>query len=276
MLLILSVLGLVVFDLIDAAGPAKKYYSSKYEHIDVEAILNNRRMVKYYSACLLSKGPCPPEGVDLKRILPEALQTNCGRCTEKQAVGALRVIKRLQKEYPKIWVQLSALWDPDEVYVKRFESSFASGSSPGTFNNVKPVVITDRFQGDEGSTTIMTNGIDGSATTIITTISDLSTSPATTSTSSSTTVSAKSTGTPSATTKSTSTAPPTRDPFDILLITNPPFRPNASFDFNIGSNIGATVSGLVRGIGALGTRVVETGAEIADVVLRSITRPLSI
>lgn len=48
------------------AAPAD-YYASKYDHIDVEAILNNKRMVTYYTACLVSKGPCPPDGLEFKR-----------------------------------------------------------------------------------------------------------------------------------------------------------------------------------------------------------------
>lgn len=63
-LLIVSVVILTV-GLADAK-PAVKHYASKYDHIDVETILNNPRMVKYYSACLLSQGPCPPEGVEFK------------------------------------------------------------------------------------------------------------------------------------------------------------------------------------------------------------------
>lgn len=42
------------------------YYNSKYEHIDVEMILNNKRMVNHYAACMLNQGPCPPEGLELK------------------------------------------------------------------------------------------------------------------------------------------------------------------------------------------------------------------
>ncbi|KAL1493694.1 hypothetical protein ABEB36_009389 [Hypothenemus hampei] len=64
-MLVLIISVLITLDLI-GAKPAVKYYSSKYEHIDVGAILNNRRMVNYYTACLLSQGPCPPEGVELK------------------------------------------------------------------------------------------------------------------------------------------------------------------------------------------------------------------
>lgn len=65
MQLIVSVLIGMALDLA-GAKPTGKYYASKYDHIDVGTILNNRRMVNYYSACLLSQGACPPEGVELK------------------------------------------------------------------------------------------------------------------------------------------------------------------------------------------------------------------
>lgn len=53
-------------------------------------------------------------------ILPEALQTNCLRCTEKQEVTAYLAIRRLKKEYPKIWQKLQAAWDPNGELVSRF------------------------------------------------------------------------------------------------------------------------------------------------------------
>jgi hypothetical protein len=48
-----------------AAAPAE-FYQSRYDHIDIQSILNNRRMVNHYAACLLSQGACPPQGLDLK------------------------------------------------------------------------------------------------------------------------------------------------------------------------------------------------------------------
>lgn len=59
-------------------------------------------------------------------ILPEALETNCRRCTEKQKIGALRTIRRLRKEYPKVWEEVAKLWDPTGEYIERFESTTIS------------------------------------------------------------------------------------------------------------------------------------------------------
>ncbi|KAK4885672.1 hypothetical protein RN001_001943 [Aquatica leii] len=102
-----------------AADPPGGYYQSKYDSLDVENVLNNKRLVNYYANCLLNRGPCPPQGADLKRILPEALETNCLRCTEKQKDVALRTIKRLRTEYPIVWSELVSVYDPNAEYFIR-------------------------------------------------------------------------------------------------------------------------------------------------------------
>jgi hypothetical protein len=40
--------------------------SAKYEHVNVDALLSNNRTLKHYMNCVLEKGPCSPEGQDLK------------------------------------------------------------------------------------------------------------------------------------------------------------------------------------------------------------------
>ncbi|XP_022910866.1 uncharacterized protein [Onthophagus taurus] len=108
---------------VKTAEPPGGYYTTRYDHLDIENILNQKRLVHYYAACLLDKGPCTPQGIEFKNILPEAVKTNCLRCTEKQRVVTLRSIRRLRKEYPDIWRQLEASWDPTGVYIKRLEES---------------------------------------------------------------------------------------------------------------------------------------------------------
>ncbi|XP_044745729.1 eukaryotic translation initiation factor 4 gamma-like [Coccinella septempunctata] len=126
-----------------AKGSPIQFYATKYDHLDIEEILNNRRMVKYYANCLLSRGPCTPQGAELKRILPEALETNCLRCTEKQKAVTYQSIKRLKKEYPKTWALLETKWDPNNVYVRRFEESFRQ--TPSTPAPENEIIIENRF-----------------------------------------------------------------------------------------------------------------------------------
>jgi hypothetical protein len=51
-----------------AAGPAgnNRKYNDKYDHIDVDAILKNDRILTSYVKCMLDKGPCTAEGKNLK------------------------------------------------------------------------------------------------------------------------------------------------------------------------------------------------------------------
>jgi len=50
-----------------AAPPSK--YSSKYDHVNVDAILSNERVLTQYINCMLDKGPCTAEGREFRRKL---------------------------------------------------------------------------------------------------------------------------------------------------------------------------------------------------------------
>lgn len=50
----------------NSTPPPGGYYATKYDHIDVDRVLNSRRLVMYYAACLTNKGPCTPQGLEFK------------------------------------------------------------------------------------------------------------------------------------------------------------------------------------------------------------------
>ncbi|XP_068894444.1 uncharacterized protein [Tenebrio molitor] len=190
-------------------------------------------------------------------ILPEALETNCGKCTEKQKTTAYRTIKRLQKEYPKIWSQLLAVWDPDEVFVRKFVSSFESEKpSVPVKQPAQSPFLSNRFgeNEDSGSVSPATSSPPPpSSTTVRTTTS-------TTTTTTTTTAATKRTNIPS-----------------FVFVTKPPQAPPFT---TVGANIQATVSfgtnlvgGIVRSLGTLGTRVVESGTKLANMVISTVLRP---
>ncbi|KAG7301653.1 hypothetical protein JYU34_014627 [Plutella xylostella] len=100
-------------------------YDSRYDYLDVDAILDSKRLVRNYVDCLIAIKPCTPEGKALKRILPEALRTKCIRCTDRQKRTAVKVIKRLKYEYPSEWAKLSCRWDPSGDFTRFFEEFLA-------------------------------------------------------------------------------------------------------------------------------------------------------
>ncbi|XP_062548474.1 mucin-2-like isoform X2 [Armigeres subalbatus] len=100
---------------------ARNLYSSRYDNLDIDTILGSSRLVNNYVDCLLSRKPCPPEGKDLKRILPEALRTKCSRCSNTQKENALKIITTLYSNYPDQYMALRERWDPSGEYHRRFE-----------------------------------------------------------------------------------------------------------------------------------------------------------
>lgn len=254
-------------------------------------------------------------------ILPDALKTNCIKCTEKQKTVTLRTVKRLKKEYPKIWAQLQEQWDPEDKYVKLFEATYGDRWKEPL---LQPTIqINNRFGEEDSSNDIKSpptripqkttvelepvNKISPNVNSIFTTdsytveknknsekftttvktllIMTNSVTPpsshATQSTKKKIIVSDKSTPiSPSTTNKFTSLPAPTTTTTKPFITTRfTPIRlPSVS---NIGASIQATVSlgtnvvgDILRGLGALGTRVAETGVDIAEVVVKNFSRPL--
>ncbi|XP_055595092.1 ejaculatory bulb-specific protein 3-like [Uranotaenia lowii] len=95
-------------------------YSTRYDAINLDEILKSDRLFKNYWKCLLEEGPCTAEGKYLRMILPEALETNCAKCSEKQHDDGIRTIKYMTEHWPMEWQQLKTKYDPENIYVERY------------------------------------------------------------------------------------------------------------------------------------------------------------
>lgn len=56
--------------------------------------------------------------------LPDGLQTDCSKCSEKQKDGAIKVIKYLVKNRRPIFDELSDKFDKDRTYLNRHKEEF--------------------------------------------------------------------------------------------------------------------------------------------------------
>ncbi|XP_022834063.1 ejaculatory bulb-specific protein 3-like isoform X2 [Spodoptera litura] len=119
-LVVLSCLVVVVF--------AADKYNPKYDNFDVETLISNDRLLKAYINCFLEKGRCTPEGSDFKKALPEAIETTCAKCTDKQKGNIRKVIKAIQQKHPKEWEDLVKKNDPSGKHRGNFDK-FIQGSS---------------------------------------------------------------------------------------------------------------------------------------------------
>lgn len=57
----------------------------------------------------------------LLEALPEAVETVCGKCTDKQKVNIRKVIKAIQQKHPTQWEELVKKNDPTGQHRANFE-----------------------------------------------------------------------------------------------------------------------------------------------------------
>ncbi|XP_066900969.1 ejaculatory bulb-specific protein 3 [Halyomorpha halys] len=54
-------------------------------------------------------------------IIPDALQTECSKCNEKQKAGVEKAMKYLIEEKRDVFDRLSAKYDPKGIYLKKYK-----------------------------------------------------------------------------------------------------------------------------------------------------------
>nr|BAF91714.1 chemosensory protein [Papilio xuthus] len=104
------------------AAVSADQYTDRYDNVDLDEILSNRRLLVPYLNCILEEGKCSPDGKELKSHIKEALENNCGKCTETQKSGSRKVIGHLINNEKEYWGKLTAKYDPERKYVTKYES----------------------------------------------------------------------------------------------------------------------------------------------------------
>ncbi|XP_032664991.1 ejaculatory bulb-specific protein 3 [Odontomachus brunneus] len=110
-----------LFLLVVAYVLAEDQYTTKYDNVDLDSILASDRLLKNYVNCLLEKGSCTPDGKELKEHLPDALSSECSKCSEKQRRGSEKVIRFLVNKKPETWDQLKKKYDPSGQYTVKYQ-----------------------------------------------------------------------------------------------------------------------------------------------------------
>uniref|UniRef100_A0AAU6R4I6 Chemosensory protein 10-like protein n=1 Tax=Antheraea pernyi TaxID=7119 RepID=A0AAU6R4I6_ANTPE len=101
-------------------------YTDKWDHINVDEILESQRLLKGYVDCLMDKGRCTPDAKALKETLPDALEHECKKCTQKQKSSSDKVLRHLINKRPDLWKELAAKYDADNIYQKRYKDKIQS------------------------------------------------------------------------------------------------------------------------------------------------------
>ncbi|GAB1860984.1 Chemosensory protein [Camponotus japonicus] len=104
-------------------GRPQDHYTDKFDNIDVDQILNNDRLLKRYVDCLLERShvKCPSEALELKKVLADAMATDCAKCTDRQKEIARKALDFLIINKTDMWNDLKSKYDPEEKYAKKYE-----------------------------------------------------------------------------------------------------------------------------------------------------------
>nr|AND82446.1 chemosensory protein 4 [Athetis dissimilis] len=114
---------LLMYLTIQSSATETSTYTTKYDGIDLDEILNNDRLLTGYVNCLLDLGPCTADGKELKKNLPDAIENDCKKCTEKQRDGSERVMHFIIDNRPDDWVKLEEKYNADGSYKLKYLAS---------------------------------------------------------------------------------------------------------------------------------------------------------
>ncbi|XP_049877102.1 allergen Tha p 1-like isoform X2 [Pectinophora gossypiella] len=109
---------LALVAMVSAKGGA---YTDRFDNVNVDEILENRRLLIPYMKCVLDQGKCSPEGKELKSHIREALENYCAKCTEVQKTKTRQVLRHLINNEADYWSQLTAKYDPQRKYTQKYE-----------------------------------------------------------------------------------------------------------------------------------------------------------
>nr|QCX43081.1 chemosensory protein csp1 [Helopeltis theivora] len=104
-------------------------YTDRFDNLNVDEIIANRRLLVPYLKCVLDKGRCTAEGKELKLHVQDAMQTACKKCTDKQKSGARKVVNHIRDNEPIYWEELTNKFDPKGEFKPIYEP-FLAGKDP--------------------------------------------------------------------------------------------------------------------------------------------------
>ncbi|XP_047521352.1 ejaculatory bulb-specific protein 3-like isoform X2 [Pieris napi] len=107
-------------------------YTTKYDDVNLDDVLASDRLLTGYINCLLDNGPCTPDAKELRKNLPDAIQNDCKKCSDRQREGADKVMQFIIDNRPEDWQTLEEKFNPDGSYRLQYLSrkNFLNSTEP--------------------------------------------------------------------------------------------------------------------------------------------------
>ncbi|XP_050681494.1 ejaculatory bulb-specific protein 3-like [Leptidea sinapis] len=105
---------LILLTVVVACASQQQLFN-RYDNFNADAIMQNERILLAYYKCVMEKGPCTKDGKNFKRVLPETLQTACGRCSPKQKTVVRKMLMGIRTKSELRFTELLDKYDPNSV-----------------------------------------------------------------------------------------------------------------------------------------------------------------
>ncbi|KAJ8670419.1 hypothetical protein QAD02_001678 [Eretmocerus hayati] len=106
------------------SGEQKEYYPLSWTKIDFRPIVDNSRLFKKYKECYINPKPtgCPGDIVRARKLVPEVIDTNCGKCRPEHIAVVKEATEYVCKKRPADYEEIKKKVDPTgELWVKFIE-----------------------------------------------------------------------------------------------------------------------------------------------------------
>ncbi|XP_073973139.1 ejaculatory bulb-specific protein 3-like [Rhodnius prolixus] len=84
--------------------------------IDVDAVLDNDRVLNAYMACFFDEGPCAERPKLVKSKIREVLESTCGKCNERHRQRLKYVLNKFIERRPEDWKRILEIYDPEKAF----------------------------------------------------------------------------------------------------------------------------------------------------------------
>ncbi|KAK9891183.1 hypothetical protein WA026_013499 [Henosepilachna vigintioctopunctata] len=94
-------------------GKPNRHIYEKIPQVDIDEVLQNDDVLLHHFNCVMERSGCPDLVDEIKLIVPEIIQTNCGMCTEEEKAVVKRVSHHVMENKPEMWKEFAEKYDPE-------------------------------------------------------------------------------------------------------------------------------------------------------------------
>uniref|UniRef100_D2SNX6 Chemosensory protein n=1 Tax=Heliothis virescens TaxID=7102 RepID=D2SNX6_HELVI len=106
-----------------AAVHAEDKYSTENDDLDIDAVVANLASLREFVGCFMDAVTCNAIAADFKKDIPEAVSTQCAKCTDAQKHIFYKFLLGLKEKLPNDYQAFKIKYDPDNKHFSALEDA---------------------------------------------------------------------------------------------------------------------------------------------------------